>query len=76
MLRLFPKKGSQILYKVLASATANATHNDGAKQDDLIIHSLSVTDGPTYRRARPCSRGRSHRILKHTSHIFLELSNK
>ena len=76
MLRLFPKKGSEILYKVLFSAAANATHNDGASKDDLMIHTLSIAQGPTYKRARPVGRGRSHRILKHTSHVFLELSHK
>ncbi len=41
MLRLFPKKGSEILYKVLFSAASNAIHNDGAPKDDLVIHTLS-----------------------------------
>jgi large subunit ribosomal protein L22 len=76
MLRLFSKKGGDILYKVLASATANAIHNDGSAKDDLKIHMLSIAQGPTYKRARPVSRGRSHRILKRTSHVFLELSHK
>lgn len=75
MLRLFHKKGGDILYKVLFSAASNAVHNDGASKDDLKIHLLSVTQGPTYRRARPVSRGRSHRILKRTSHVFIELTN-
>jgi len=76
MLRLFSKKGGDILYKVLFSAASNAIHNDGAAKSDLIIHSLSIGQGPTYRRARPVGRGRSHRILKRTSHIFLELAHK
>ncbi len=76
MLRLFSKKGGDILYKVLFSAASNAVHNDGAVKDDLKIHMLSIAQGPTYKRARPVGRGRSHRILKHTSHVFLELSQK
>lgn len=76
MLRLFPKKGSAILYKVLFSAVSNAIHNDGSAKDDLVIHSLSIADGPTARRARPVGRGRSHKILKRSSHVFLELANK
>ena len=76
MLRLFNKKGADILYKVLASATANAVHNDGSSKDDLVIHMLSIAQGPTYRRARPVGRGRSHKILKRTSHVFIELSHK
>ena len=76
MLRLFSKKGGDILYKVLFSAASNAVDNDGAVKDDLKFHSLSIAQGPTYKRARPVGRGRSHRILKHTSHVFLELSQK
>jgi large subunit ribosomal protein L22 len=76
MLRLFSKKGGDILYKVLFSAASNAIHNDGATREDLVIHSLSIAQGPTYKRARPVGRGRSHRLLKHTSHVFLELSHK
>jgi large subunit ribosomal protein L22 len=76
MLRLFSKKGGDILYKVLFSAASNAIHNDGAAKDDLVIHSLSIAQGPTHKRSRPVGRGRSHRILKHTSHVFLELAQK
>lgn len=76
MLRLFSKKGGDILYKVLFSAASNAIHNDGANKDDLVIHALSIAQGPVSQRARPVGRGRSHRILKRTSHVFLELSHK
>ncbi len=76
MLRLFSKKGGDILYKVLFSAASNAIHNDGANKDDLVIHALSIAQGPVHKRARPVSRGRSHRILKRTSHVFLELAHK
>ncbi len=76
MLRLFDKKGGEILYKVLFSATSNAIHNDGAAKDELVIHTLSVVQGPTYRRGRAVGRGRHHKILKRTSHVFLELSHK
>ena len=76
MLRLFSKKGGDVLYKVLFSAASNAIHNDGAVKEDLMIHALSIAQGPVYKRARPVSRGRSHKILKRTSHVFLELSHK
>jgi large subunit ribosomal protein L22 len=76
MLRLFSKKGGDILYKVLFSAASNAIHNDGATKTDLVIHALSIAQGPVYKRARPVGRGRSHRIIKRTSHVFLELAHK
>ena len=42
LLRFMPKKGAEIMYKVLASAVANAQHNDQAELDSLKIHTVSV----------------------------------
>lgn len=75
-LRFMPKKGADIIYKVLSSAVANATHNDNQVLSDLSIASVSVTQGLVYRRINPVSRGRAHRILKRTSHVDLSLSVK
>lgn len=73
-LRFMPKKGAQIIYDVLSSAVANATHNDSQKLEDLKISSISVTQGLMFKRINPISRGRAHRILKRTSHVDLTLS--
>jgi large subunit ribosomal protein L22 len=73
-LRFMPKKGAQIIYDVLRSAVANATHNDSQKLEDLKISSISVTQGLMFKRINPVSRGRAHRILKRTSHVDLTLS--
>lgn len=75
-LRFMPKKGASIIYDVLKSAVANATHNDSQKLEDLKIASISVTQGLVYRRINPISRGRAHRILKRTSHVDVSLSVK
>lgn len=73
-LKFMPKKGADIMYKVVASAVANAVHNDSQDQTTLVISSVSVTQGLVYRRINPISRGRAHRILKRTSHVDLSLS--
>lgn len=75
-LQFMPKKGADIIYKVLASAVANATNNDNQSLGDLTISSVYVTQGLVYRRINPVSRGRAHRILKRTSHVDLSLSVK
>ena len=43
---------------------------------DLEIEKLVVKTGQTYKRMRPVSRGRAHRILKRTCHIEAVLKTK
>ena len=76
LLTYSPKKGAEIIKKVLNSAIANAEHNDGADIDELVISSIFVNAGPTYKRMRARAKGRSNQILKRTSHITVIVSDK
>ncbi|MBU0727098.1 50S ribosomal protein L22 [Patescibacteria group bacterium] len=73
LLKFMPKKGADILYKVVHSAASNAKNNFKQKTDDLVITKILVTKGPTYKRSIPISRGRMHPIRKRTSHITVEV---
>jgi large subunit ribosomal protein L22 len=64
-----PKKGARILYKVIASAAANAEHNLKQNRDRLYVKEIVVTKGPMYKRGISVSRGRVHPILKKTAQI-------
>ncbi len=75
-LKFAPKKGAGMLYKVVASAVANAVNNDNQKVEDLYIDTLVITKGIVYKRGRPVSRGRMHPILKRTTNVRLELKVK
>ena len=75
-LKFAPKKGADILYKILHSAVANAQNNDGQKLENLYIDTVSVNKGIVYKRGNPVSRWRMHPILKRTSNIILELQVK
>jgi len=75
-LKFAPKKWADLLYKVLASAVANAENNDNQKLENLYISSLIINKGIVYKRWNAVSRGRSHPILKRTSNIKLELQVK
>ena len=75
-LKFAPKKGADLMYKIVHSAAANAVHNDSQKAGDLVIETLIVTKGIVYKRGRPVSRGRMHPILKRTSNVRLELQVK
>lgn len=74
ILRLTNKKGADIVYKALASAKANAEHNDGATAAELRIDTLLVTKGIVMKRIMPVSRGRAHPILKRSSHLYVVLA--
>jgi len=76
ILKFTPKKAAPILYKVVASAVANAENNQKKDIDNLFIKTVLVTKGPTYKRGMPVSRGRWHPILKRTSHISIELAEE
>ena len=73
VLRFTPQAASEPVYKVLASAIANAEHNDGLKADTLWVTTAYVDEGPTMKRFRPRAQGRAYRIRKRTSHITVEV---
>jgi large subunit ribosomal protein L22 len=64
-----------VIRKVLASAIANAAHNDQIGDESVLYVSACYADeGPTLKRWRPRARGRATRIRKRTSHITLIVS--
>lgn len=73
LLKFMPKKGADIIYKVVHSAASNAKNNFKQSIDDLYITQILVTKGATYKRSLPISRGRVHPIRKRTSHITVEV---
>jgi large subunit ribosomal protein L22 len=75
-LKFAPKKGADLMYKIVHSAIHNAVHNDSQSASDLQIDTLIITKGIVYKRGRPVSRGRMHPILKRTSNVKLELQVK
>ena len=58
--------------KVLASAVANAVHNDDQDAEELFVLACFADEGPTLRRFRPRARGRATRIRKRTCHITVD----
>jgi large subunit ribosomal protein L22 len=69
ILRFDVHSASDPIYKVLASAIANAENNKGLDARDLYIAQAYVDEGPTLKRFRPRAQGRAYRIRKRTSHI-------
>ena len=73
-LDFLPKRASEVMTKLIASATANAENNFKVKQEDLVIKEISVDQGVTLKRYRPRARGVAKRINKRTSNIDLSLA--
>lgn len=73
-LKYMPKKGADILYKVLHSAVANAEKNFGVNPSDLYIQHVYITPGMTLKRGQSRSRGRVFPLKKRTSHITVHLT--
>lgn len=74
ILTFSPKKGADLVKKVLESAIANAEHNNGADVDELTVSTVFVDEGMTMKRIRPRAKGRADRILKRSSHITIKVA--
>lgn len=69
ILRFAPQSASEPVYKVLASAIANATNNLGVDRRTLVVNTAFADEGPTLKRFQPRAQGPAFRIRKRTSHI-------
>ncbi|PKO24541.1 MAG: 50S ribosomal protein L22 [Betaproteobacteria bacterium HGW-Betaproteobacteria-8] len=75
ILNFTPKKGAEVIKKVVESAIANAEHNEGADIDELKVVSIFVDKGIVLKRIRARAKGRAGRIIKPTSHITVTVGN-
>src|SRR5499427_4257213 len=75
VLKFAPQAASDTVYKVLASAIANAENNERLDPDSLLIRAAYVDEGATLKRFRPRAQGRAYRIRKRTCHITIEVES-
>lgn len=73
MLEATPKAASEVVAKLIRSATANAEHNQDLARADLYVAEIFADGGPILKRMQPVSKGRGYRINKRTSHITVIL---
>lgn len=73
ILKFLPNGASEVAYKVLASAIANAENNKGYSREELVVSEAYATPGPTLKRMWPRSHGSADRILKRTCHVTVKL---
>ena len=70
-----PKKGAYLINKTIKSAVANAENNNGLAADELVLKSVQVDEGMTFRRTMPRARGSANVIRKRTAHITVVVSD-
>ena len=68
-LEFMSNKAAGIISKVIASAVANGDY----EPEEVIISSCRVDKAAVMKRWRPRARGTATRILKPTSHIYVEV---
>ena len=79
ILKFSPQAAATPVYKLVASAMANAKVKADAEstyldEQDLFVASAYVDEGTTLKRFQPRAQGRAFRINKRTSHITVVLS--
>jgi large subunit ribosomal protein L22 len=79
ILKFAPQGASEPVYKLVASAIANArvkadATNTFLDEADLVVARAFVDEGTTLKRFQPRAQGRAFRINKRTSHITVVLA--
>jgi large subunit ribosomal protein L22 len=79
ILKFAPQGASEPVYKLVASAIANAkvkadAENSYLDEQDLYIQRAFVDEGTTLKRFQPRAQGRAFQIKKRTSHITVILA--
>jgi large subunit ribosomal protein L22 len=74
ILNFLPKKATDALGALLASAVANAKNNFNIESADLFVKEIRVDSGVTLKRSMPRARGSASRINKRSSHVLLTLA--
>jgi large subunit ribosomal protein L22 len=75
-LKFLTKGGAAPMYRLLASAIANAEENFGMSRDNLYVYSISADEAPTRKWRRFGARGRFKPVLRRSSHIQIVLRER
>jgi large subunit ribosomal protein L22 len=76
ILKFQPRKAAKMLSKVLTSAIANATENESADADQLVVKTVAIDPGPVEKRWLARSMGRANRINRRSSHVTVEVDTQ
>ena len=77
-LHYMPQAAARWVEKTIHSAVHNLIEravDERVDEDELVIKSIAVDQGPMIKRFRPAPRGRAHRILKRMSHLTVVVAS-
>lgn len=78
MLHFLPHKAAAPIEKTIQSAVANLFDQSDAavNEEALYVREILVDEAPFFKRFRPVSRGRAHRIKKRNSHLTVVIAER
>lgn len=76
ILKFVNKRAAGSVYKLVASAVANAEENFGVSRDDLFVAKITADEAPTRKWRRFGARGRFKPILRRSSHVTVILRER
>jgi large subunit ribosomal protein L22 len=79
-LHFMPQKAAKPIEMTIQSAVHNlmtkAEKGQRVDEESLIVREIFVDQGAAFKRFRPVSRGRAHRIRKPTAHLTVVIGTK
>jgi large subunit ribosomal protein L22 len=78
VLQFAKKTVARDLAKVLRSAVANARQREGfgGEVERLYVSAAFANQGPSQKRVRPAPMGRAFRVVKRTTHLTVEVTER
>lgn len=76
ILKFTNRRAAAPMLKLLQSAKANAVNNHDMFEDSLVVKTIRVDEGPTFKRMLPRARGRADLLRKRTCHITITLEER
>jgi large subunit ribosomal protein L22 len=75
-LTFMKQKSAAMVKKLIESAVANAEDKKVIDIDNLYVKTITVDEGPTFKRFMPRAQGRAFEVKKKQSHINLVLDER
>lgn len=73
VLSFTPKRAAKPLLKAVKTAISDAVNNFKLNDANLVVKTIDIGQGPSFKRYRPVARGMAHPYERKTSHIKVVL---